>query len=75
MIGQLVRPVLDAQIALRKKSTPFQLLSEDMRVVTIAERVRDSRRENLLLGLDFLRPYVKELLAADYILKTGILQS
>lgn len=75
LIEQLVNPVLDAQIALRKKPTPFQLLSEGMRVVTIAESVRDSRRENLLLGLDFLRPYIKELLAADYILKTGILQS
>jgi len=75
LTGQLVPLVLDAQVALRKKPTPFQLLSEGMRVVYIAERVRDSRRENLLLGLDFLRPYVKELLAADYILKTGILQS
>jgi NTE family protein len=74
LVDSLVRPVLDAQVALRKKSTPFQLLSMDMRVVAIAERVRDSRRQNLLLGLDFVRPYVKELLAADFILRSCILQ-
>lgn len=66
--------VLDAQVALRKKTTPFQLLSEDLRVVYIAEKVRVSRRQNLLLGLDFVRPYVKELLAADYILRGNMLQ-
>lgn len=74
LLDRLVRPVLDAQVALRKNPTPFQLLSQDMRVVYIAEKVRDSRRQNLLLGLDFVRPYVRELLAADYILKSCILQ-
>jgi len=74
LIARLAGPVLDAQIALRKKSTPFQLLSDDLRVVYIAERVRDSRRQNLLLGLDFLRPYVKELLAADFIIRNCMLQ-
>jgi NTE family protein len=74
LADRLVHPVLDAQVELRKKPTPFQLLSEDMRVVYIAEKVRDSRRDNLLLGLDFLRPYVKELLAADFILQAGLLQ-
>jgi len=68
-------PVVDAQVSLRKNPTPFQLLSEAMRVVYIAEKVRDSRRQNLLLGLDFLRPYVKELLAADYILRACLLQN
>jgi NTE family protein len=72
--ARLLGPVVDAQVALRKKPTPFQLLSEDMRVVYIAEKVRDSRRQNLLLGLDFVRPYVKELLAADYILRACLLQ-
>jgi len=71
---QLLGPVLDAQVTLRKKPTPFQLLSEGMRVVYIAEKVRDSRQQNLLLGLDFLRPYMKELLAADYILRACLLQ-
>lgn len=74
LIALLQNPVLDAQIALRKKPTPFQMLSEGMRVVYIAEKVRDSRRQNLLLGLDFIRPYVKELLAADYILRACLLQ-
>lgn len=74
LTARLVAPVLDAQISLRRKPTPFQLLSEGMRVVYIAEKVRDSRRQNLLLGLDFLRPYVKELLAADFILRTNMLQ-
>jgi len=72
--AQLLGPVVDAQVTLRKNPTPFQLLSEAMRVVYIAEKVRDSRRQNLLLGLDFLRPYVKELLAADYILHASLLQ-
>lgn len=71
---QLLRPVVDAQVTLRKNPTPFHLLSEDLRVVYIAELVRDSRRQNLLLGLDFLRPYVKELLAADFIIRSGLLQ-
>lgn len=74
LIAALKSPVLDAQITLRKKPTPFQMLSEGMRVVYIAEKVRDSRRQNLLLGLDFIRPYVKELLAADYILRACLLQ-
>lgn len=74
LTAQLLGPVVDAQVTLRKKPTPFQLLSEGMRVVYIAEKVRDSRRQNLLLGLDFLRPYVKELLAADYILRACLLQ-
>jgi NTE family protein len=74
LTAQLMGPVVDAQVTLRKNPTPFQLLSEGMRVVYIAEMVRDSRRQNLLLGLDFLRPYVKELLAADYILRAGLLQ-
>ena len=74
LLAKLVSPVLNAQVSLRRKPTPFQMLSEDLRVVYIAERVRDSRRQNLLLGLDFLRPYVKELLAADYILRTNLLQ-
>jgi NTE family protein len=72
--AQLLRPILDAQVELRKNPTPFQLLSENLRVVYIAEKVRDSRRDNLLLGLDFLRPYVRELLAADYILRACLLQ-
>jgi NTE family protein len=66
--------VVDAQVSLKRKPTPFPLLSEDLRVVYIALRLRDSRRENLLMGLDFLRPYVKELLAADFILRACLLQ-
>jgi NTE family protein len=74
LANQLVGPVIDAQVALRKNPTPFQLLSEAMRVVYIAEKVRDSRKEKLLLGLEFFRPYLKELMAADYILQACILQ-
>jgi NTE family protein len=74
LTAQLLGLVVDAQVALRKKPTPLQLLSEDLRVVYIAEKVRDSRREKLLLGLDLFRPYIKELLAADFILRAGLLQ-
>ncbi len=74
LIARLLGPVVDAQVALRKKTTPFQLLSEDLRVVYIAEMVRDSHRQNLLVGMDFLRPYVKELLAADFLLHSCLLQ-
>lgn len=72
--AKLMGLVVDAQVSLRRKPTPFPLLPEDQRVVYIAEKVRDSRRENLLLGLDFLRPYVKELLAADFIIRGCMLQ-
>ena len=71
---QLLGLVVDAQVALRKNPTPLQLLSEDLRVVYIAEKVRDSRKEKLPLGLDLFRPYVKELLAADYLLHACLLQ-
>lgn len=74
LIAALAGPVVDAQVSLKRKPIPFQLLSEDLRVVYIALRLRDSRRENLLMGLDFLRPYVKELLAADFILRACLLQ-
>ena len=74
LIAALQGPVLDAQVALRKKTTPFQLLSEDLRVVFIAEKVSASRKQNLLLGLDFLRPYLKELMAADFILRQCLIQ-
>lgn len=74
LIAQLKGPVLNAQVSLRKKTTPIQMLSDDLRVIFIAEKIRDSRREHLLLGLDFFRPYVKELMAADFILKSCLLQ-
>lgn len=74
LIQALALPVLDAQVALRKKNTPLQLLSEDLRVVYIAEKVRDSKRQHLLLSMDFVRPYVKELMASDFILRANLLQ-
>ncbi len=74
LIDQLLGLVVNAQVALRKNPTPLQLLSEDLRVVYIAEKVKDSRRQKLLLGLDLFRPYIKELLAADFILRAGLLQ-
>ena len=74
LIRDLRGQVVDAQVALKRKPLPVTLLAEPARVTLLAQKLRESRRENRILGRDLIRPYIRELEAADFILKTGLLQ-
>lgn len=74
LLRALQGQVLDAQVALKRKPLPISLLSESMRTVLLAQTLRDSRNNNLILGGELVRPYIRELQAADFILMSGLLQ-
>jgi NTE family protein len=74
LIRDLRGQVVDAQVALKRKPLPVTLLAEPARVTLLAQKLRESRRENRILGGELIRPYIRDLEAADFILKAGLLQ-